>query len=250
MVQGLQRLGNQGSSAEWPGHVCDAALAVLDRAADRKPIDDDLLQVAGRQALKQEIVNTVHCIKSLELNDLLSRQSWWSRFTGATLEERLKFESASKRVSRAFAQLEQLSRDTDRRIALMQAERADLSASLASLDEAIDYGQALLSQSPLSQPGEVDDFLLARFQNRLANLITMKAANSMAIQQFKLAEEGLAALNDRFRQIATVLFPLWQQHLFAILNAPGRLARTHKPVEEFLTCHDALKTYFIAEARS
>ncbi|MCD2172768.1 hypothetical protein [Rhizobium sp. C4] len=245
MVQGLQRLENQDGSAEWPSHICDAALAVLDRAADRKPIDDDLLQVAGRQALKQEIINTVQCITSLELNDLLSRQSWWSRFTGATLEERLKFEAASKKVSRAFAVLEQVSKDTDRRIALMRAERADLSASLASLDGAIDYGQTLVSQ-----PAESDDFLFARFQNRLANLITMKAANTMAIQQFKLAEEGLAALNDRFRQIATVLFPLWQQHLFAILNAPGRLARNHKPVEEFLTCHDALKTYFIAEARS
>ncbi len=245
MAQGLQRLENQDGSAKWPSHVCEAALAVLDRAADRKPINEELLQVAGRQALKQEIVNTVHCIRSLELNDLLSRQSWWSRFTGATLEERLKFEAASKKVSRAFALLEQVSKDTDRRIAIMQAERTDLSASLASLDEAIDYGQTLVSQ-----PAESDDFLFARFQNRLANLITMKTANTMAIQQFKLAEESLAALNDRFRQIATVLFPLWQQHLFAILNSPGRLARNHKPVEEFLACHDALKTYFIAEARS
>lgn len=245
MVQGQLTREIQGSSAEWPGHVCDEALAVLDRAADRKPINDDLLQVASRQALKQEIINTVHCIKSLELNDLLSKQSWWSRFTGATLEERLKFEAASKKVSRAFPVLVQLSRDTDRRIALMQAERADLSDSLESLDEAIDYGQALVSQ-----PAESDEFLFVRFQNRLANLITMKAANTMAIHQFKLAEESLAALNDRFREISTVLFPLWQQHLFAILNAPGRLARSHKAVEDFLTCHDALKTYFIAEARS
>ncbi len=229
----------------WPDRICDSAIAVLDKAAERKPMDEKLLQVVDRQALKREITKTVELIQALELERLLSRQSWWYRFSGAELEERLKIEVASQKVSKAFGLLEHLSRDAVRRIELMRAERDGLVASIEVLDNAIDYARELLAD------GKRDDvFLLERFRSKLANLITIRAANEMAIQQIKLADDSLVALNDRFRQISTVLFPLWQQQLFAILNKPGRLSRRDRNVADFAACHEALERYFIAEARS
>lgn len=226
-----------------PDHICEASIQILDQAAEFRPIDDSLLQVANRQALKREIVKTVQCIRALELDTLLARQSWLSRFTGAAIEERLKFEVAAQRVSKAFALLEKLSADSEKRAKIMRADRVNLEASITRLDDAIGYAQTLLVHGRQS-----DDFLNGRFESKLANLMTIRSANEMAIQQLKLAENGLVALNDRFLQISTVLFPLWQQRLFAILHAPGKLIRRSQVVTDFAVCHEALEEYFVAEA--
>jgi hypothetical protein len=244
MMRQLGKISESRDGSEaWPDHVCDASIRILDQAAERQPIDDTLLQVANRQALKREIVKTVQYIRGLELDGLLAKQSWLSRFTGAAIEERLKFEVASQKVSRAFALLEKLSADSEKRVELMRADRANLEASLAGLDDAIGYGQTVLADGKPS-----DDFLIDRFQSKLANLITIRSANAMAIQQLRFAEIGLVALNDRFFQISTVLFPLWQQRLFAILHAPGKLTGRSQDVKNFTVCHEALEDYFVAEA--
>lgn len=235
--------GKEDGAEAWPDHVCDASMRILDQAAERRPIDDTLLQVTNRQALKREIVRTVQCIRNLELDALLAKQSWLSRFTGAAIEERLKFEVTAQKVSRAFALLEKLSADSEKRVELMRADRTNLETSMTRLDDAIGYGQSVLAGDKQS-----DNFLVGRFESKLANLITIRSANEMAIQQLRLAESSLVALNDRFLQISTVLFPLWQQRLFAILHAPGKLTRRSQDVESFTVCHEALEDYFIAEA--
>ncbi len=231
------------ANVRLPETINDEAIAVLDEAAKCKPIDDDLLQVVNRQALKRQIIKTVEHLRALELETLLSRQSWLARFTGAALEEHMKFEIAAQQVSSSFSLLERLSADSTKRVQLMRQERDNLAASLAAMERAISFGQTLLAAAP-----SADDFVRSRFESKLANLVAMRSANEMAIQQFRLAEKSLTALNDRFQQISNVLFPLWQQRLFAVLHAEGKLTRGSDAVTNFKTCHEALEEYFVAEA--
>jgi hypothetical protein len=61
---------------------------------------------------------------------------------------------------------------------------------------------------------------------------------------------GLTALLDRYTDIATVVVPLWRQHLFAILHAQARLQPHDDYVQDFQLCHSALAEYFTGELRT
>lgn len=228
----------------WPTQIGDDAMRILDQAGEIRRIDDSLLDVANRQALRREISKTVMLVQALDLDRLLARQSWWSRFTGAAVEEKLTFEVAARRASAAFAVLEKLVADGVVRAGLMQAERRKLDEAAPKLDQAIDYGQALLSAG-----SPVDQVVRARFERKVANLVTIRSANEMALQQLSLTEANLVALTDRFIEISSVLFPLWQQQLFAVLHAPAALGRSDDCIVSFRACNSALAEYFSAEAQ-
>ncbi len=233
------------SAPQWPPDICDGAIEVLDDALKIRAIDETLLQVANRQALKREIGKTLKIINQLDLDALFARQSWIHRFTGAHLEERLKVEVAARKVTQAFGLLERISADNTKRIALILGEQQALAEAMPAIDRALAYGHRLLSDTRIVEP-----HLRSRFERKLANLETVRAANLMAIQQFAFVRTNLIDLNDRFQQIAAVLFPLWQQRLFALLHRPGKVNRRSETVTDFLTCHEALQDYFQAEAQA
>jgi hypothetical protein len=75
------------------------------------------------------------------------------------------------------------------------------------------------------------------------------SANEIALHQFRLSEDGLNSLLDRYTDIASLVIPLWQQHVFAILHSAGRIKETDPDVANFILCHSALEEYFDGELR-
>ena len=225
-----------------PQTIDDAALAWFDDLGRMSSIDDSLLSAAEATAVHKAIRQTLKVLQELDLEGLLHKQGWLFRITGADLEAKLRFELAAKQVNRAFLGLDAAAERARLMVAAMSSERARIIQEVQRLSQAISTAQQLLSieVSP-------DDLRVQRLQRRLGNLQAMHVANTLAIEQFKLAEHGLTSLLDRYGEIANLLLPLWQQHLFAILHSPRRLRRDAAEVEGFRVTHEALEEYFSGE---
>jgi hypothetical protein len=241
MLRDVVPNGNHPGS---PQIIDDAALEWFDDLGRVSPIDDNLLSAAEAAAVHKAIRQTLMLLQELDLATLLSRQGWRFRLTGADLEAKLRFELAAKQINLAFEGLQSAASRARLMVAAMSSERARVLEEINRLSHAIKTAQHLLSEAESS-----DDLPVQRLQRRLGNLQAMHVANTLAIEQFKLAEHGLKSLLDRYGEIANVLVPMWQQHLFAILHSPRQLRRNSTEVEGFRVAHDALEEYFAGELR-
>jgi hypothetical protein len=227
-----------------PQTINDDALAWFDDLGRATSIDDKLLSAAEATAVHKAIRQTLKLLQELDLRGLLRKQGLLFRVTGADLEAKLRFELAAKQVTLAFAGLDAAANRARLMVTAMRSERARVVEEVSRLSQAISTAQNLLSEAHAP-----DDIHVQRLQRRLGNLQAMHVANTLAIEQFKLAEHGLTSLLDRYREITDLLVPLWQQHLFAILHSPRRLRRDMAEVEEFCVVQEALEEYFAGELK-
>lgn len=223
----------------------DASLAVLDNAYRTKPIDNALLSPESAGLMRRAINGALVTISDLDIRKLTSRQGWLQRLTGADIEARLTFELAAGQVDAALDALQAASTRARGLLAAMDEERRALGVGQGELSRLIAFGEAV------SARGDGDDPTIGdRFRRRLANLTAMHTANEMALIQFRLAADGLKGLLDRYTDMATVVIPLWRQHLFAILHARGPVRFESSDVQDFVLCQSALQDYFKGELQA
>lgn len=223
----------------------EESLAILDRGYLARDIDNNLLSPERASEMRRSISRALETISALDVESLVSRQGWLQRLTGADIEARLTFELAAKQVE---AVLEALRISADRARQLLggiEDECVALRNGQSGLAELIAFGERVAQQDDRCDPSLSD-----RFKRRLSNLIAIHSANEMAIAQFGLAAGGLKALLDRYTDIATVVVPLWRQHLFAILHTSGRLRLGDADIQNFLLCQSALEEYFRGELQT
>lgn len=220
------------------------ALDWLDAAGHRRPMNDQLLSVADATVMQKAIQGALVLLRKLDVDALLKRQGFLARLTGADIEARLRLEVAAQQVAACFEQMERAALRARQLVAAMAAERHAMAQDMDPLCEIITEGHRLLSGAAGAEPK-----LRARFERRLANLTALEAANRLAIEQFRLSETGLMAMLDRYTDMATVVIPLWRQHLFALLHSKARLSRADRDVSDFLLCHEALDDYLSGEAK-
>jgi hypothetical protein len=221
------------------------ALAVLEHASQAFAFDDALLSPERAAEMRRAIRRALSTINTLDVEKLIAQQGWIARMTGADIEARLRFELAAKQVDTALGALEASSQRARELLNAMEMENAELRRRQPEVCDAITFGQNALAGDCRCDLG-----LAERFERRLANLIAIHAANDMAVAQFELAITGLTALLDRYTDIATVVVPLWRQHLFAILHSRSRMLLQDDHVQDFMLCHSALKEYFTGELRT
>ena len=223
---------------ERPTALSDEAIAWLDAASEPRPLNEDLLSFDGAASVRASIKCVLTIMARLDVGELIARQGWLHRLTGADIEAKLRFELSVKQVNLLLDELRLAA--TRARSQLENMQRED-QARLAGL---IDYAAGLREDGTSTDP-----FIVDRLERRVANMITMSRANDMAVAQFRLAEDGLRCLLDRYGEIAGMVIPLWQQHAFAVIHAPARLSGNDADVANFLVCHSALEEYFDGEAR-
>jgi hypothetical protein len=172
---------------------------------------------------------------------LLAKQGPISRLTGADVEARLEFELASQQVIAAIGQL-RLAAENGRRVRTLLTEaRGELIAEQDQLEEVIVAAKRLLETSR-----DPDDFVRTRFERRLSNLMAMQVANVATMEQIGLALDVLSGLLDRMTDIDTVLLPLWQRNVVALVHAAaGRSQR--QAAAEFGQSHASLITHLKQE---
>jgi hypothetical protein len=241
-LQGCEIVHEAGESSYLPKALDEHAVAALDEAANGLTFDLDLLRTTPARDIRTQIEATVALLERMDHRALLRRQGLLSRLTGADIEARLEFELASQKVLAAAGKLREAAQNGRRILALLTETREQLAIEQTRLEQTIAAGRQLLATCP-----DADDFVVARFERRLANLMAMHAANVLTIEQISLAVGVLAGLLDRFTDVDTLLLPLWERSVLAMAHATGaRLQR--EAAGEFAQCQQTLVTHLKQDA--
>jgi hypothetical protein len=174
----------------------------------------DLLRTPAARDIRLQIDSIVTLLNKMDDRVVLAKQGLLSRLTGADVEARLEFELAGQNVLAAMGRLRQAAQNGRRVHGLLVAARAELVAEQARLEALISAAKALLTTTAVA-----DEFIAARFERRLANIMAMHAANILTIEQIGLAHGVLSGVLDRVTDVDTLLLPLWQRNLLAFAHA-------------------------------
>ncbi|MDP9810086.1 hypothetical protein J2W42_002947 [Rhizobium tibeticum] len=177
-------------------------------------MDNDLLRSAPAREIRQNVETLVELLESIDLRKLLRKQGLIGRFTGADVEARLGFELASQTVMERFQQLNRTARSATRIRDLLIATAQQLGEEQVRLATVIADAKALLLRSAEAEPA-----LVARFERRLSNIVTMETANALTIQQIAISGGLLSSLLDRCTDVQTLLVPVWQRDSLAIIHS-------------------------------
>lgn len=220
----------------------EQALVALDRAAHTKPFDTEILQSAPAQDIRVQIGKIITLLKAVDAGKMLRRQGVISRLTGADVEARLEFELAAQQVMSAMELLRRAEATGSRIRILLGNGRKELHREQKRLGEVIAASKQLLAAAV-----DADPFLRSRFERRLANIMTMHAANITTIEQIGLAEQVLKSLLDRVTDVHTALFPMWQRSVIALVHAsPGQSQQSASVA--FVAVHDKFIAYLVQES--
>lgn len=233
-------LKNNDAQVGWAS-LDETSLAALDHAAETRPFDIELLQTAPARDIRGQIEIVVNLLQKLDQRALLSKQNWFSRLTGADVEARLEFELSAQNVMIAVGHLKLAAANGRKLIVMLSKAREDITAEQARFHQVINAGQALLVADPNAEKS-----IAARFERRLANIMALHTANSLTLEQLRLAADIMASLLDRFTDVETVLLPLWQRNLIALVHASSTSTQ-RKAATEFSASNLQLIKYLRQE---
>lgn len=237
--------GDSMAGKQLPSTLCNEAVEALDAAARTHSFDDDLLRTAPARDMRLQIEAMLTTLDKMDPDRVLARQGTISRLTGADIEARLEFELLGKRVMAVADQLRRAAGNGKRIRSLLADGKNDIISENARLDEVIEEAGQLLSRAHDTS----DDFVHARFERRLSNLIAMRASNDLALKQIDLGVEVLSGLLDRFTDVDMLLLPLWQRKVIALAHAAAGKAQ-RAAAADFLEIHKSLQTYLQQELSS
>lgn len=141
------------------------------------------------------------------------RSSWKRWFTGEQLERDVFFHAARHQIEtlaeigqRSHPQLVQQAQRLKRHHELMGTEIRCLELDLAA-------ARLLLGPDglPRCRAAGLDDDDLARLERRVAHLESLLTATQLTREQFKVALRHARDASDRYREIRTLLLPIWKQ---------------------------------------
>lgn len=219
----------------------EAAIIELDAAASDSEFDSDLLRSAPARDIRIHVEAVVALLRKIDQRVLLSRQGLVARLTGADVEARLEFELAGQAVLEALNPLRRAALNGRGMLTLLRQTRTQLIEHQPRLEHVIEAAKRLIECNQ-----DADDFIIARFERRLSNLVAMHTANVATIEQIKLSEQVLASLLDRVTDVDTLIVPLWQRNLLALAHAATSGARSHA-ASEFSRTHNNLITHLTEE---
>ncbi|MEM7461506.1 MAG: hypothetical protein AAF362_02370 [Pseudomonadota bacterium] len=230
-----------GDNISLPTFLDEAAVAAFDAAAKGPELNNDLLQSSPTRDLRIQIQTTITLLEELDHKALLAKQGTISRLTGADIEARLVFELASSKVLKAFDQMRKVAANGRHVLYLLWDERETLVGEQERLEHLIGWARQLLKS-----PSQKDDFLVSRFERRLANVMALHTANVVTIQQISLGQQVLQTILDRHTDIETILLPLWQRNTLALAQYAGSRGQ-NEAAEAFERSQDALLQFLKQE---
>lgn len=218
------------------GPLTQADVEGLDAAARTTEVDDALLRMTPARDIRARIGAVVGLLEKMEPQRLLRKQGPIARLTGADVEARLEFELASEEVLAAMRQLRVAAQNATRLLQMLERTRSEIAGDQHRLALAIEWGQERLTTC-----AGTEEFILARFERRLANITAMHTANTLTIEQIGLARTVLTSLLDRFTDVETLMLPLWQRHMLALATSAGSARR--KAGQDFAATNTQLIDY-------
>ncbi len=191
----------------------EAAVAALDEAAKGPTFDLQLLQVAPVKDITRQVAVTVKTLESMDHSQVLAKQGFFSRMTGADVEARLNFELASQSVLLQISQLRLAASNGKTVRRLLEEARTELIIEQDRLNDLIAEAKAFLAANM-----NAEAFVVSRFERRLSNIMAIHASNMLTIEQISMARQVLAGALDRVTDVETLLLPLWQRNVLAVAH--------------------------------
>jgi hypothetical protein len=143
------------------------------------------------------------------------RTHFWRRFTGSALEHEILFASMCAEVEAiaelAIHEVDALTKHIDR----LEQEGLQIEHDLQTIESAIGVGQQVASDryKPLRIAARCAEDFVDRLMRRLANLEMMANSLKLSNAQFSVAAEHSRSVILRFKDIHTLLMPIWYQRM-------------------------------------
>jgi hypothetical protein len=181
--------------------------------------DEKLFDVTAGGALAAKLEAIMDAVRAADVDELVRSQQ--SRFTllGADVETRMKFAWARKRARSAIAEAEMAAIRTANLIRLLEEARETVEADVRRLAQVAAMGANLIGQLVPPDTREAAE-LRARLDRRLNSLTSLHAASMLTLGHIPQAITRNRQFLDRFNDVNTVLFPVWERHALAVLQSP------------------------------
>jgi hypothetical protein len=139
----------------------------------------------------------------------------WRRFTGSALEHEVLFASMCAEVEAiaelAIHEVESLTKHIEQ----LEREGKLIERDMQTIDDAINVGQQIASDryKPLRVASRCNEDFVERLLRRLANLEMMANSLKLSNAQFAVAADHSRSVILRFKDIHTLLMPIWYQRM-------------------------------------
>lgn len=191
--------------------------------------------------LATEIASILSSMAKASPEKISKKPSWMDRLLGGAVERQVMYQAARQSLDRQLAGAEGLAqgvRDTVNSINFMIEDHVQEAEALRIFIQA---GREFLDENPhigVAKEGELTfDRPRERLARKLANMATLLASHELSINQMKLSRAQALDMLDRFREIVTVLLPVWRQHTLTLLTTKNM---SPEMVESATAAHRAL----------
>lgn len=176
------------------------SVAAFDRAYQTITVDDALLAPTAARALKDASSKLLEMLFKIDSALCAQKPSWWARFTGADLEQRVTLAGRLKDLENQHAHLQ---------AARKKAEdiSARLTSHISNVRAAQDANAALLEQAHMALDAAVD--VAGRLERRVANAEAVFAATDASVKQLDFIAAQVQALIDKASDIQQFVLPLF-----------------------------------------
>lgn len=207
------------------------------------------MEQAPTTLLAGKIAEIVAKLSDADPRNVDLKPGWVARFTGAALENKVRYQVSRKAVDTLLEEADRLSEQVLSLVARLEQMLREHSAESKQLQLRIAAGKLYLERNPSAgRPVEEDlqfDNPRERFARRLASMAALLSSNEMSLTQMKLVRAQALDMVERFHEIGSVLVPVWRQHTMALIsgikNDPETIAVAAKAHESLMNSLLALK---------
>ena len=214
--------------------VNEATIAAFDAASAVFEPDERLVSGTPARRLSEQISELVAAVNTLQLSRVRRQFSWYEKFTGLDLKERVEFDLNIRAIHKEMVET---TAAADRSRATLKQLKAEF-PKLKHIHER--QGRLIRETRAFLATATGDEFHVSRLKRRLANLEMIHTSNKLTAKQLKLSVRNLTSLIDRFTDVEQVLFPLWQQQALTVCQTPAKLDADPHTLNQFTTVHEKI----------
>ncbi|HEY2010744.1 MAG TPA: hypothetical protein VGH23_17275 [Rhizomicrobium sp.] len=202
-----------------PSMLSEDLLTRLGEASHVRSFNEKLFDVAAGGDLAGRLQSVMRAVRDADVDALLRSQTSANRFLGADVEARMAFAVTRKKAIDSLSESRRAAKATAGLLQVLEDARAGVLADerhLADIAAKADEIASRLTAPKTAEELELQD----RFNRRRANLLSLRASTALTLAQIPIAIAHNRALLERFNDVETVLFPLWERHAMALIQSP------------------------------
>lgn len=142
-----------------------------------------------------------------------SKHKWWRWFTGEQLQHEVLLHDVSKQIEQLVETGQQGHAGMRKQVELFKTQFRLMGTEIELLESDIDAGRLLASPGYAAQrlAAGLSDEDMARLARRISNLEATVTATQLTRAQYQVAIQHAKSVSDRYREIRTLLLPIWKQ---------------------------------------